>query len=409
MPSLLQLTTDGTRLQTHGCRSAEDLSGLWADRGAVVCRGLYVHVPFCFHKCHYCDFYSLVDRQDRRGAYVARLIGEMVAAQKYLSAPVESIFFGGGTPTLLAPELWERLLAALSKHVPKSSACEVTVEANPETVTSKLLEVLVAGGVNRLSVGAQSFDPAHLETLERHHDPANVGRSVRLARTAGIENLNLDLIFAIPGQTLPGWRADLGRALELEPDHLSCYGLVYEPNTPMTARMRAGSIERADESLEADMYEATIEMLAGHGFEHYEISNWARPGRRCRHNLMYWTNESWWALGPSASGHVNGVRWKNVPRLAEYLATEGFAPITGVECLDEDGSIGEKLMLGLRLIGGIELDELGSILSAGQRGPQRALAIERHTSGGLLEQHDGCLRFTRRGLLLADTVLADLL
>ena len=364
-------------------------------------------MPFCFHKCHYCDFYSLVDRRDRLGAFSERLRRELAVAVDFLGGAVETVFFGGGTPTLLAPELWERLLADLG--VILAQGHELTVEANPETVTPRLVETLAAGGVNRMSLGAQSFDLRHLKTLERHHDPSSVLSSVRLARAAGIENLNLDLIFAIPGQTLEEWRADLASALALEPAHLSCYGLTFEPGTPMTARMHAGLIERADEALEAEMYEATIETLAAAGYEHYEISNWARPGRRCRHNLLYWTNASWWPLGPAASGHVAGVRWKNLPRLEAYLRSDGLPEITDVEVLDEDGQVGEVLMLGLRLIEGIERAGLERLLARGRRGDERAAAIDRHVAAGLLERTPSHLRLSRRGLLLADGVLADLL
>jgi oxygen-independent coproporphyrinogen-3 oxidase len=368
-------------------------------------------VPFCLHKCHYCDFYSLVETgpESRQPAFTDRLIEEIRAAGPWLGGPLETIFVGGGTPTLLEPDLWSRLLAAIRADLDLRPGYEFTVEANPDTLSPDLLEVLAAGGVNRLSMGAQSFDPALLKTLERTHDPANVRRGVELARSAGITNINLDLIFGIPGQRPEGWATDLDAVLALEPTHLSCYNLTYEPNTPLAAKLRRGAIQRVEEDLEAEMYEATIDRLARAGFEHYEISNWARPGRACRHNLLYWRNRSWWPLGPGAAGHVDGVRWKNAPRLGEYLRVRPLPPITEVEQLDPDGRIGEILMLGLRLLEGIGLDRLESLLAAGDRGQARRLAVERHTAAGLLEQPDGRLRFTRAGLLLADTVLADLL
>jgi oxygen-independent coproporphyrinogen-3 oxidase len=304
---------------------------------------------------------------------------------------------------------------------------EFTIEANPETVDEELIDVLAGGGVNRLSIGAQSFDDRHLKMLQRLHEPAAVARSVELARAGGIGDINLDLIFGIPGQTLEEWEADLAAALALEPTHLSCYGLTYEPGTPLTARRDAGSIQPADEDLEAAMYEAAIDRLAAAGFEHYEISNWARPGHRCRHNLVYWTNGQWWPLGPGASGHAGGHesgqegahsggrggaggwRWRNVPDLAAYLASGPLPPICDVECLDADGRAGEQLMLGLRLVEGIELTRLDSLLADGMRGPQRAAAIGSHIASGLLQRRDDHLRLTQRGLLLADTVLCDLI
>ncbi|MHC4081953.1 MAG: radical SAM family heme chaperone HemW [Planctomycetota bacterium] len=369
-------------------------------------------MPFCRHKCHYCDFYSLVDARDRQPVFAARLIEEVGAAKPWLPQPVETVFFGGGTPTLLAADLWAEILAALADHLPdraRAAAAEFTVEANPETVTEPLLAVLAAGGVNRLSIGVQSFERRHLETLERRHDPAAAVRSVGLARAAGIDNVSLDLIFGTPGQSLDDWVRDLETALALEPDHLSCYGLTYEPNTPLAARLRAGSIRRIDEDLEAAMYEAAIDRLGRGGFEHYEISNWARPGRRCRHNLLYWLNAQWWPLGPAAAGHIAGWRWTNVPRLDDYLASSGLPPITGAERLDDDGRAGEVLMLGLRLVEGLPLDRVEQVLAMGGRGPQRARAIERHVDAALLQRRDDHLRLTRRGLLLADTVLADLI
>ncbi len=371
-------------------------------------RSLYVHVPFCAHKCHYCDFYSIVDARDRQEAFTGRLIEELQASSPYLHGPLETVFVGGGTPTLLAPEQWQSLLQAIAA-VGLGDNCEFTVEANPETVTSELLDVLVSGGVNRLSLGAQSFDHRHLVTLERRHDPASVARSVRRARAAGLVDVNLDLIFAIPGQQLDDWRLDLERALELDPTHLSCYGLMYEPNTPLTARLRAGVITRADDELEAAMYELALDRLDEAGYEHYEISNWCRSGRACAHNLVYWTNGDWWPLGPSAAGHVGGVRWRNVPRLGEYLDVGPLPPVMDVERLDEDGRVGEQFMLGLRLREGLAGDRVEALLAQGHRGRARSRAIERFVHEQLLERAGGHLRLTRRGLMLADSVLAELL
>jgi oxygen-independent coproporphyrinogen-3 oxidase len=374
-------------------------------------RGLYAHVPFCFHKCHYCDFYSIVDDRDRQAQFTDRLIGELGALGRRVDRPLETVFIGGGTPTLLAPGLWRRLLAAVGEAFALSERLEFTVEANPETVSPELLGVLADGGVNRLSIGAQSFDRRHLETLERWHEPANVGRAVEMARQAGIGEINLDLIFGVPGQTLDEWRADLRRAVALGPTHLACYGLTYEPGTAMTRKLELGRIAPTDASIEAAMYESTIDQLAEAGFAHYEISNWARVeegvDHRCGHNLMYWRNGSWLAAGPSASGHVSGLRWKNAPHLGRYLAWAGEgAPVeaASVERLDAEASIGEQLMLRLRLLEGAPAGWLDANL-----GPRRAEVIERHIESGLLERRDGSVRLTRRGLLVADPVIAELL
>ncbi|MEM7230404.1 MAG: radical SAM family heme chaperone HemW, partial [Planctomycetota bacterium] len=251
--------------------------------GSLYANAGYVHIPFCFHKCHYCDFYSIVDNLDREEAFVRRMMSEIEVVGPNILRGLSSIFVGGGTPTLMTVDSWSRLLPVIREHLPLAPDGEWTMEANPETMTDELAACLVAGGVNRISVGAQSFDPRHLKTLERWHDPVNVGRAVTAFRDAGIGSINVDLIFGIPGQTLNDWHRDLDRVLELKPDHLSCYALTYEPNTAMTARMNAGRFEPIDEDIEADMFLATMERLRGAGFEHYEISNWARPGHACRH------------------------------------------------------------------------------------------------------------------------------
>jgi oxygen-independent coproporphyrinogen-3 oxidase len=204
---------------------------------------LYLHVPFCFHKCHYCDFYSIVDTRDRQGEFTKRLIAEVRALAKATQRPrLATIFVGGGTPSLLAVGLWQELLAALAEAFELSGLVEFTVECNPETVSAELMAVLAAGGVNRVSIGAQSFHAQHLKTLERWHDPANVFKAVELARAVGIARQSMDLIFAIPGQTMTEWDADSKAALGAGTTHLSCYALTYEPNTAMTARMKSGKI-----------------------------------------------------------------------------------------------------------------------------------------------------------------------
>jgi oxygen-independent coproporphyrinogen-3 oxidase len=384
---------------------------------------LYLHIPFCFHKCHYCDFYSIVDDRDRQTQFVDRMIGEIAALAPLVASPISTLFVGGGTPTLLRPDLWQRLLPELHSRFNLTRLTEFTVEANPETLTPELLAILTAGGVNRISIGCQSFNPIHLKTLERWHDPASVTRAVGLARSAGLTNLNLDLIFAIPGQTLPQWLDDLDRALALEPDHLSCYSLMYEPNTALTKKLQLGLLTECDESLEAAMYEATVDRLAAAGFQHYEISNWARrarpgscPGssaadgapasapRRCHHNMLYWLNGNYLAIGPSASGHVAGYRWKNIPHLGRYLATAGPSPVQDVEKLDDQASIGEQIMLRLRLIEGVERHWLEPRLNESRR-----RAIDEQHQLGLLHITDTHIRLTQRGLLLADEVIAQLL
>ncbi len=373
-------------------------------------RGLYVHVPFCFHKCHYCDFYSFVDREGRSGDYLAQLARDVDWTLARVEGEIDTVFVGGGTPTLLtADELRE--FTAQIRRFPLSAGFEWTVEANPETIDLEKARVLAAAGVNRVSIGAQSFDPRHLKTLERWHDPANVARAAGFLREAGIANFNIDLIFGIPGQTLAEWREDLARALAIGPEHLSCYGLTYEQNTAMTKRLERGEFEPCDDALEAEMYEATVDTLAAAGFARYEVSNYARAGRECRHNLVYWRNEPWWAIGPSASGFVAGHRYKVVPRLGDWLARasgdDAGQPVVDHEAPDEARHASEALMIGLRLAEGIgaELERRAVEIQ-----PARAAVIAKAIADGLLERDlaAGRLRFTRRGMLLANEVLTEL-
>lgn len=386
---------------------------------------LYVHVPFCFHKCHYCDFYSIVDDADtpdpprradnaapgiarprRDAVFVRRLIAELGHRARQIDLRPQTIFIGGGTPTLLAPHLWTALLGELIRLGVPVDAREFTVEANPETVTDELLAVLRNGGVNRLSLGAQSFHPGLLKALERWHEPASVAQALARARDAGIDNINLDLIFAIPGQTMDMLDADLDAALALEPTHLSCYSLIYEPNTAMTQRLKLGQIDPADEETERAMYERVIRRLAEAGFDHYEISNWARPGFQCEHNLHYWRNANWLGAGPSAASHVDGWRWKNQAHLGSYLATNGEPPITDVERLPHDQSIGEQLMLRLRMRRGADAAWLTEHLADDG---ERWRTIEGFVVQGLLERDAEGVRLTPEGLFLADGVMSRII
>jgi oxygen-independent coproporphyrinogen-3 oxidase len=395
-----------------------------AEAGAV--RSLYIHVPFCFHKCHYCDFYSIVDTRDRQEAFTDRLCEELAALSPWArNQPLRTIFVGGGTPSLLRADLWERVLACLHDRFDLSlmgmgkgsgdETGEFTVECNPETVTPELMATLRGGGVTRVSVGAQSFHAAHLKTLERWHDPANVERALRLAREAGILRASIDLIFAIPGQTLEEWDSDLRTALGLGLTHLSCYSLTYEPNTAMTARLKKGEFVRSAEDLEADMFEHTLRALRQAGLERYEVSNFARVGEECRHNMAYWRQEQWLAAGPSASAHVAGVRYKNTPRLDDYLhkkSPEGFALALDVESPDARRALGERLWTGLRTSEGVDA---GSVLAWAARltppaDARLARAIARQVSlGGVHETSDGRWRLTDRGFLIADRVAVEML
>jgi putative oxygen-independent coproporphyrinogen III oxidase len=257
-----------------------------------------------------------VDTRDRQQAFTDRLIREVRAQAPFAAgAPLHTIFVGGGTPSLLKPDLWRGLLVELDRLFDLSEVRagrgEFTVECNPETVTPELMDVLRAGGVDRVSMGAQSFSPVHLKTLERWHNPDNVPRAVEMARAAGIPRQSMDLIFGIPGQTLADWESDLAIALSMGTEHLSCYNLTYEPNTAMTKRLELGHFQPAEEEVEVEMFHATLRHVRAAGMDRYEVSNFARGGSgggcESRHNLAYWRQEQWLACGPSASGHVGGL------------------------------------------------------------------------------------------------------
>jgi oxygen-independent coproporphyrinogen-3 oxidase len=391
------------------------------DLGYPPAGALYVHTPFCVHKCHYCDFYSFVDSRDQQAAFVDRLIREFDALAPH-AGPLESIFVGGGTPSLLRVELWSRVLRALHTRFDLTSpALEFTVECNPESASPDLLATLRAGGVNRVSLGAQSFQPRHLKTLERWHDPENVARAVEAARAAGIARQSVDLIYAIPGQTLAEWESDLRAALALRTTHLSCYNLTYEPNTAMTVRLKRGEFEPLDEDLEADMFELTGATLAGAGLERYEVSNYARPGDECRHNLTYWRQGAWLAAGPSASGHVwaspdraaGGCRWKNTPSLGVYLDHDdaGYAPIADHEPADPARALRERIMTGIRLGEGLDAGAL--LADAARVQPACVPTLERKARGlrddGLLRLGPDRWTIHGRGWLLADWIAKRLM
>ncbi len=428
-----------------------------ADDGhAAGVASLYLHTPFCVHKCHYCDFYSFVDSRDQQHAFVERLCKELRALARHARSPdgtpvrIQTIFVGGGTPSLLQPALWRRLLVALHDlfdlspaPVPPAgvvlpgrselgtfpiSPPEFTVECNPESVTPELMGILRDGGVNRVSVGAQSFNQQHLLTLERWHRPENVARAVDLARAAGIERQSIDLIFAVPGQTLEQWRSDLDIALSLRTTHLSCYDLTYEPNTAMTVRLRRGEFQPAPEDLEADMFAITGDLLARAGLQRYEVSNYATGGidgpHACRHNLAYWRQQQWLAAGPSASGNIfanpadplaGSWRWKNTPNLGRYLEhdDDGYAPAVDIEPPSPPRALRERIMTGLRLSTGLPiatiLADARTLASRGQadaRSPDLLAAEARGLIGdGLLDPEQaamGVWSLSTQGWMLAD-------
>lgn len=370
---------------------------------------LYVHVPFCTTKCGYCDFYSVAGREADADRLVRAMVTELTARRREWPAMYRTVFVGGGTPTRLDAPALAALMDAISA-CDREPGCEFTVEANPETVDEQKLRILRSAGVNRLSLGAQSFHDSELAVLERVHDPASVERSVQMARSAGFERINLDLIFGVPGQTLASWRESLRRAVDLEPTHLACYGLTYEPKTTLTARRDRGLITPCDEGLEAEMFQTTIDWLAEAGFEQYELSNYARPGHRCKHNLCYWQNEPYLGIGPSAASYLGGRRWRNVPSLDRYVQVIEGGALAEIESetLDRLAAVRETAMLGLRLRDGIDVVAVRARFGVD---PVALFAplMTPHIKRGWLATDDHRIALTRSGLLFANDVMGDFL
>ena len=408
--------TDNTAfsiLMQRSFGTSKDLVTNWShsvERPEVA--SLYVHIPFCFHKCHYCDFYSIVDRQDRQEAFLSRMIDELRAQSDATGHPsLHTIFIGGGTPTLLAPNLLKILLETIGSQFELSPSTEWTIESNPETLTDEICSVLSESGVNRISMGAQTFNTAHLKALERHHDPESVERSIHRAKAAGFDRLSLDLIYAIPGQTFDQWAEDLNRAFALPIDHLSAYALTYEPNTAMTARLKKGEFAAAPDELEVEMYNHTLNQIRAQGMKRYEVSNHAKPGSECKHNLAYWQGHNWLAVGPSASGHLDGNRWKNTPRLEEYLNTseDGFAPICEFEPPDARRALMDWMMMGIRVSQG--LSQMKLFADASELGKQEhiAQALTMCADQGWVRLNDDHWSLTDDGYHFADRVARELI
>ncbi|MEW6253505.1 MAG: radical SAM family heme chaperone HemW [Planctomycetota bacterium] len=372
------------------------------------CRSLYVHVPFCRSLCGYCDFYSEVLDPRAARPLVDALLAELDSYARRRPLAWDTIFVGGGTPTVLPVPDLSHLLAGIRRFAGPDGDLEFSVEANPATVSPAVAEALAVAGVNRVSVGAQSFDPGELRVLDRTHTPEQVADTVAILRAAGLRRLSLDLIFGIPGQTLASWLRSLQAALSLSPEHLSCYGLTYEPGTPLCAARDAGRVIPVEEDVEAEMYIAAMNTLAAAGLHQYELSNYARPGAECRHNLRYWRNEPYLGIGPAAAGYLDGVRYKNVADTAAYVQAivAGRSPRGEAETLPRERKMGETAMLNLRTAEGIDRSRFLSRFGS-DPAIVFARAIERHTAAGLLEA-DGCgIRLTRAGRLVADRVMAD--
>jgi oxygen-independent coproporphyrinogen-3 oxidase len=376
--------------------------------------GVYVHVPFCRVRCGYCDFNTYTTeeiRGVRQSDYAGQALAEVALAGRVLEATgqppraASTVFFGGGTPTLLPVADLAALLAGIRSVWALAADAEVTTEANPDSVDARSLDGLAEAGFTRVSFGMQSAVPRVLATLERTHDPERIPRVVEWARAAGLQ-VSLDLIYGTPGETAADWQASLDLALAQRPDHLSAYALIVESGTKLARQISRGEVPAPDDDLAADLYEQADAALAEAGYSWYEVSNWARgPQHRSRHNLAYWTGEDWWGVGPGAHSHVGGVRWWNVKHPAAYAErlAAGVSPAAGRETLDGETRRTEAVLLRVRLAEGLstaELDDAGRAAVAGL------------IADGLVEGRaaiGGRVVLTLRGRLLADAVVRRLL
>jgi oxygen-independent coproporphyrinogen-3 oxidase len=384
---------------------APDRSGRWlTDPGF----GVYVHVPFCKHRCHYCDFNTYEGRDDLHDAYVDALITEILSLSA--SRAATSVFFGGGTPTLLRASRLGEILGALRSSVGIAEGAEITAEANPETVDECYFEELRAAGFNRVSIGVQSLVPRVLLGLGRTHTPQRALEALSAARSAGFADVNADVIYGSPWEGAEDWEATLRGIAAAEPDHVSAYALTIEEGTPLSTLIRTGRVADVDPDVQAERYERACTVLADAGYERYEVSNWARPGHASRHNVLYWSAGDYVGLGAGAHAHAGGRRSWTVRLPRDYIdaASAGRSTEAGAEELDLDERAGEALMLGLRLRAGIDLDSFGARFGSDALAA-RAAALDDLVGQGLLVREGPVVRLADGATLVANEVLCRLL
>lgn len=358
-----------------------------------MCDAIYIHVPFCVNKCEYCDFLSFKSSGSERDKYVEYLKREI---ELYPDYTYDTVYFGGGTPSLLKPEDVEGVLKKL--HI--AVGAEVTLEVNPKTVDYDKLKAFREAGINRVSIGVQSFNEKHLKTLGRLHDKERAIATYEAARRAGFDNISIDLMFSLPEQTMGELNEDLDQIIEMKPEHISIYSLIWEEGTPFFEKLSAGVYQETDNDLEANMYEGIIERLRGAGYVHYEISNFALPGMAARHNSKYWENREYVGAGLGASGYVDGIRYKNLVEFIPYYdkIDEKIKPVESEERVDSEAEEEYRFILGLRLL------EEG--VEASGRYLKRCEELERK---GLLERRGKRFVLSQKGVFLANDVFEEFL
>ena len=372
--------------------------------------GLYIHIPYCIHKCGYCDFNSHPIKQDEMDHYIDALVVEMKHYAKIYTNTniIKTIFLGGGTPTTLNPFQLERILKECVNEFTIASNAEITIEANPATVGIELMKSIRTMGYNRISIGVQSFDKAELKLLDRAHGPKEIHSTVDCARKAGFDNLSLDLMFAVPNQSLSSWENNLNKALEKNPEHLSTYNLTIEQGTAFSKLQSNGKLIMPDDDHQLELYKKTIERLTKKGFHHYEISNFAHRGKECKHNITYWENKNTLGLGAGASSYMNGTRFKNINLPAHYIrqVKEKKIAVEHSETLEPRQAMGETIMLGLRLLQGISIHQFE------KRFQISFINLFRNIISALKEKElviieKDYLRLSQKGLFWADSVILE--
>ena len=372
--------------------------------------GLYIHIPYCIHKCGYCDFNSHPIKQDEMNHYINALVVEMKHYAKIYSNTnvIRTIFLGGGTPTTLTACQLERILKECVSEFTVASDAEITIEANPATIDIEQLKSIRQTGYNRISIGVQSFDKAELKLLDRAHGPEEIHSTVDRARKAGFDNLSLDLMFAVPNQSLSSWESNLNKALEKNPEHLSTYNLTIEQGTAFSKLQSNGKLIMPDDDHQLELYKRTIERLTKKGFHHYEISNFARRGKECKHNITYWENKNTLGLGAGASSYMNGTRFKNINLPAHYIrqVKDKKIAVEHSETLEPRQAMGETIMLGLRLLQGISIHQFE------KRFQISFINLFRNIISALKEKElviieKDYLRLSQKGLFWADSVILE--
>jgi oxygen-independent coproporphyrinogen-3 oxidase len=367
----------------------------------------YVHIPYCVRRCGYCDFNTYTPSELQDGATLEIVSGDYIDAvlKELAAAPLDqvpTIFFGGGTPSLLPPKDLGRVISAIKERNGVTEDCEITLEANPDSVTQEKLEQLIAAGFNRISFGMQSSNPEVLKVLDRTHNPENVRKAVDMARAAGFSSVSVDLIYGSPGESLADWAATIKEALSLDIDHISAYALIVEEGTKLAAQIKRGEYTMPDDDLMADMYLLIDQQCLQKGLKWYELSNWSRAGHQCRHNIAYWKSNNWWGLGPGAHSHIDSKRFWNVkhPNAYKEKVFAGDSPIKDFEELNDDQRKSEYIMLALRMPEGVK--------KAALTVAQYERTMEYIKSGHVIEKHDS-LALTPTGRLIADRLTHEML